>query len=231
LYHDEHRVFDGDYRLAAMILLLGNEIRIPVEFENLEEFRNWSKSDEYPQQGDVFYFRGDLWVDLPMETALHNQIKGQINAVLILLTARLGRYFDDRMRLVNLHADISGEPDGMFFSHKTHKAGRVKLEQGAESLEVIGSPDMVLEVVRRRSIKKDTELLRELYYLAGISEYWLVNPLGDRIAFDILQLTPEGYVEQRKTSGWVRSRVFGKSFRLIRRKTSQDVPEFRLLVK
>src|SRR5688572_12418770 len=105
-----------------MNLLVGDEIRIPVEFENLAEFRDWSRSANYPEHGGVFYVRGELWVDLPMVTLLHNLIKGQIAAVLTLLATRFGLFCDDRMRLVNLEADISCEPDGMFVTHKSHKA-------------------------------------------------------------------------------------------------------------
>src|SRR5256885_8764701 len=42
-------------------------------------------------------------------------------------------------------------------------------------LELEGTPDMVLEVVSESSVQKDTKRLRQLYWQAGIREYWLVD--------------------------------------------------------
>jgi Uma2 family endonuclease len=218
-----------------MNLVLDDTIRIPAgAAEDLEAFRRWTRSDHYPDRGDYAWLNGDLWVDLSIETLLHNQIKDLFVIVLggMILNDRWGRYFGDRMRLVNIEAGVSTEPDGMFASHESVRAGRVWWEQGLESLEVIGTPDMVLEVVSTHSVQKDTVVLRELYAAAGIAEYWLVNPLGGQLAFDILRLTTKGYATTRKAGGWSKSAVFGKSFRLVEEKASDDeVPEYRLLVR
>jgi Uma2 family endonuclease len=216
-----------------MNLVLDDTIRIPVEFDELDDFRSWTRSGNYPNRGDYFYLSGDLWIDLSMETLLHNQIKGLFNIILgaMLLDRPLGLYFGDRMRLVNVEADISCEPDGMFISHKSNQSGRATWEQGAESLEVIGSPDMVLEIVSAHTIQKDTVVLRDLYARAEIPEYWLVNPLGGKLSFDILRRTTKGYTPVRKVGGWLKSAVFGKSFRLTPQKIGDDLPQCRLHVR
>jgi len=215
-----------------MNLLLTDAIRIPGKAtQSLRAFRRWTTSGQYPERGDCFYLAGDIWMDNSMETLLHNQIKNQIAAVLTLLIGRLGIYCADRMRLVNVAADISCEPDGMFISHESRKEGRVHWAQGGESLEVIGSPDMVLEVVSPGSIQKDTVLLRELYAAAGIAEYWLLNPLGEAITFDILRLSGRAYASVRKAGGWLKSPVFGKTFRLSDEEPNPEFPEYRLLVR
>jgi Uma2 family endonuclease len=217
-----------------MDLVLEDTIRVPVEVaENLRAFRRWTKSEQYPDRGDYFYLSGDLWVDLSMETFLHNQIKGVFAIILggMVLERRIGIYCGDRMRLVNVEAEISCEPDGMFISQEAREAGRASWERGPNSLEVIGAPDMVLEVVSSRSVQKDTLALKELYALAGIPEYWLVNPLGGQLTFDILRLTAKGYSPTRKSAGWVKSAVFGKSFRLAQEDAGDDLPQYRLLVR
>jgi Uma2 family endonuclease len=56
---------------------------------------------------------------------------------------------------------------------------------------VEGTPDMALEIVSPSSVDKDTVDLRQLYREAGIPEYWLVNPLGQPLTFDILRYTPK----------------------------------------
>ena len=105
------------------------------------------------------------------------------------------------------------------------------MEKGRESLEVIGSPDMVLEVVNSSTVNKDTVVLPELYAAAGIPEYWLVNPLGGRLEFDILKLSRGRYSATRKSAGWVKSAVFGKSFRLVEEPGNQELPQYELRVR
>lgn len=216
-----------------MNFVLQDTIRIPDWAANLDGFRRWTKSDKYPDRGDYAYLNGDVWVDLSMETLLHNEIKTKIAAVLTMLVvaARLGRFCSDRMRLVNEDSGLSAEPDGMFVSHDSLQAKRVVLEDGGDSLEIIGTPEMVLEVVSSTSVQKDTVVLRELYAMAGIAEYWLVNPLEGQLSFDILRLTSKGYASSRKVAGWVKSAIFGKSFRLVRESDADKLPEYRLLVR
>jgi Uma2 family endonuclease len=216
-----------------MNVVLDDSIRLPIGFASLAAFRQWTKSRAYPGRGNFAYLGGDLWVDLAMETLLHNQLQHLFEVVLggLVMNEQLGMYFGDRMRLVNVGAVLSSEPDGMFASHKSIRSGRVRWEQGPESLEVIGAPDMVLEVVSSHSVQKDTVVLRELYGTAGISEYWLVNPIGPEASFDILRLTSRGYTTARKSDGWAKSTVFGRSFRLESLPATDDLPNFRLLVR
>ena len=46
---------------------------------------------------------------------------------------------------------------------------------------------MALEVVSESSVHKDTVQLRELYWRAGIAEYWLVDARPASPRFDILR--------------------------------------------
>src|SRR5262249_12292223 len=153
-----------------------------------------------------------------MEEMNHNQLKGVFAIVVggLVLTERRGRYFHDRMRLSNPDVDLSREPDGMFVSRTTLKEGRVHLTEGGVDtrVRVEGTADMVIEVIREGSIKKDTDVLRELYAKAGIPEYWLVDPSEEAASFEILKLGPHGYAAVRRQRGWVKSSVFGKSFQL-----------------
>ena len=48
----------------------------------------------------------------------------------------------------------------MFASAESIRSRRVSWEKGPASLEIIGTPDMVMEVVSKTSIQKDTVVLR-----------------------------------------------------------------------
>lgn len=50
----------------------------------------------------------------------------------------------------------------------------------------VGSPDLVVEIVSKTSVKKDTILLRQADALAGVREYWLIDARGDSMRFEIL---------------------------------------------
>ena len=213
-------------------IVLKGSIRIP-EIPNLESFRNWARSDEFPDHGWYSHLKGELWVDDSMERAIHNWIKVQITIVLGMLVkqARVGRFFGDGMLLTNLAAELSTEPDAMFVSFTTFKSGSAQLEEGTDSLEVVGSPDMTLEVVSPTSVQKDTEVLRELYWRAGVREYWLVDSRADEPSLEILRHSARGFVATRKQAGWVKSVVFGKSFRLHQGVDVLGDPEFTLQVR
>lgn len=207
---------------------------VPHWVEDLDTFRRWARSAEFPESGKISYFKGDLGVDLSMETMAHNQLKGEYNTVLGALTKkeRRGRYFHDRMMLVHEDAGLSTEPDGMFVSHVAMETGRIRIEQGDDSLELIGSPDMTLEIVSRFSVRKDKVVLRELYWEAQVPEYWLVDSRGEQATFEILRRTPKGYVGVRKQQGgWLKSAVFGKSFRLTQETDRRGNAEFTLAVR
>jgi len=135
--------------------------------------------------------------------------------------------------LSNFAANISGNPDGVFISHETLRSDRIRLLEGSRGgfTEIQGSPDMVLEVVSASSVVKDYELLRQAYWEADIREYWLVDGRKDPLKFDILRHTPRGYVATRKQDGWIKSAVFGKSFRLTRHTNDLGHPQFTLSVR
>jgi Uma2 family endonuclease len=193
-------------------------MRIPARFDDLDSFRRWCRSDEYPEHGDVFWLAGTLWVSADMEQAYtHNLIKMAIGAALTVLAQELksGHVFGDRMRLSNPAADLSCEPDLMFVSFEALAAGRVRQIPASTGgvIEFEGSPEMVLEVTSDSSETKDEEL-RDLYFAAGVTEYWVVDARGHEVRFDILRRGPRGFVATPRRNGRLRSAVFGRTFRM-----------------
>ena len=205
----------------------------PDWIEDLASFRRWSADEEFPDQGRICFLKGEVWVDMSKEQLFtHNQVKNEYSFVLtgIVKTAQRGFFFPDGVRLVNLPADISVRPDALFVSHESLQLGRVRWVEGAQEgfVEIEGSPDMTLEVVSASSVEKDTVDLRDFYWQAGVQEYWLVDARAPRPVFEILRHTGRGYVSVRKQDGWIRSTVFGRSFRLTRKNGAEGCPQFTL---
>jgi Uma2 family endonuclease len=137
------------------------------------------------------------------------------------------------MRLSSPAADLSPEPDGMFVSRESLGAGRARLILGAGDSPVLveRTPDMVLEVVSRGSVHKDMVELRQLYWEAGIPEYWLVDSRAGRLSLVVLRHASRGYVAVRRQGGWVKSAVFGKSFGLTQQTGADGYAEYTLDVR
>ena len=89
----------------------------------------------------------------------------------------------------------------------------------------------MIEVISDASSAQDKVRLRELYWQAGVREYWLVDARGDQPAFSILRHAARGYVGARKQAGWVKSAVLDKSLRLTQETDADGYPEYTLLVR
>jgi Uma2 family endonuclease len=214
-------------------VIIDEKVCIPASIDDLESFRRWARSDEFPEHGSFSYLNGEIWVDLSMEELLtHNQVKGAFAfRVMDLLEQNpLGRFVHDRMLLSNNAAGLSTEPDGLFFFWETKRSGRLRFIEGKETgyIELEGTPDMVLEVISRGSAKKDSERLRELYWRAGITEYWLVDVRGELLRFDIFRHTKDGYVAAEPQEGWLFSTVFGQAFKLTQQTDPLGYPLYKL---
>jgi Uma2 family endonuclease len=211
----------------------GAILRIPGWVNDLASFRRWLESGEFPEEGRLSHLNGDLWVDMSMETVVHNQVKSRFSITLggLVDGGKLGRLFLDRMRLTHPEVGLSTESDLIFGTHETFQRQRLQLMKGDGSVELVGSPDMVLEVVSDSSEVKDTQVLPDLYWKAGVREYWLVDPRGKELSFDIYRRTTHGFTLTKKKDGWIRSQVFGKDFRLTRQETTIGVAEFTLEIR
>jgi Uma2 family endonuclease len=212
------------------------ELDIPTDVQDLEAFRRWTHSDGFPEHGRIWWLDGTVWADIGQEQLFtHNLVKTQIAAVLTAIVdgENLGVLFGDGVLLSNFTADISGNPDATFLSATTLASNRVRLIDGAETgyVEIQGSPDLVLEVVSRSSTRKDQVLLRRAYWEAGVREYWLADARGARPTLEILRYGSRGYITTKPVDGWIRSPVFGRSFRLTQTPGVGGYPRYRLEVR
>lgn len=224
--------------MARLIAPGFDTLDIPVWVVDLPSFVRWVHSVDLPKRPTVHFIGGEPWVDYSMEEVnSHNRVKAALHAVLwqLVTSEDLGEYFPDGMRLTNEDADFSCEPDGMFVSHATLAAGGVTFRAGettgSHMTEAVGTPDLVIEVVSPSSEEKDTDRLFRDYFRAGIPEYWLIDGRGAEVRFDIFRRGARRFTASRRSDGWVRSAVFGRSFRLVRLAERQGIARYSLEVR
>lgn len=210
-----------------------DQVSVPGWVVDLQSFRRWADGDDFPEKTRIWYLKGEVWIDLSHEEIFsHVALKGQFFVVLggLVKTGCQGLFLCDGLFFSNVEADIAGKPDATFISNDTLRSERIHwiANKGQEIDELQGSPDMVLEVVSNSSVHKDTVILRQAYWEAGVREYWLVDTRRDPLTFDILRRTAKGYAATRKQDGWLKSAVFGKSFRLLQQLDARRHPEFTL---
>jgi Uma2 family endonuclease len=195
------------------------QVNVPSWVVDLDSFCRWVESDEVPEKLRVWYLKGEVWIDMSQEQVnTHVLLKMRFFLVLggLVDAGGLGRFYPDGLFLRNKIADIAGNPDATFASTATLLAKRLRPVPGKKGgiVELEGSPDMVLEIVSASSIRKDTVVLKQAYWEAGAREYWLVDARKEPLTFDVFRHTAKGYTATRKQDGWLKSAVFGKSFRL-----------------
>jgi Uma2 family endonuclease len=223
--------------VSTIIVDYGELIDIPGWVSNFKSFRRWFQSGEFPETGRICFINNDIWVDLSVEELFsHNQVWFEIGRVLgtLMKQTKYGLFVPEGMRYSHLQSNLSTEPDGMVISNEALDKGRVKLVGGekGEQTEVIGSPEIVIEVVSRSSEVKDNEWAMAAYFDADIQEYWLVDARDvDNIQFEIYKRGKKEFASMRKQSGWVKSGVLGKAFRLVQSENAAGNPEFTLEVR
>lgn len=196
-----------------------DDLYIPPSVRDFASYLEWIHSDEYPEKARTAWLDGTLWVDTTMESLFaHALVKTDVARVLgnIVNEAGSGYLFCNGATFTHAGAGVSSKPDVLFASYETVRTGKVELVEGKGGvlLSLSGTPDMVLEVVSPSSEDKDLVRLLELYFRAGIPEYWLIDARGTDPRFDIFRRGPKGYVATRKRGGFLRSAVFARGFRL-----------------
>jgi len=217
----------------ATVIAASDRLTIPNAVTNIDAFREWNDSPDFPNQYQVWWLCGGVWIDMSKEQIFsHILVKTEIARVLggLVKAEKLGLFLTDGLLLSNFEADISGNPDSTFISTASRRDSRVRMIEGAIGgyVELQGSPDMVLEILSDSSVQKDTIVLREAYWKAGVREYWVIDARSEPARFDIFRHGPKAFAATRKSSGWVKSNVFGRSFRLVAGTDEFGEPDFSL---
>jgi Uma2 family endonuclease len=209
--------------MSASLWVFEHPICVPADAYTLAGFRRWATSGEFPERGRISFLDGEIEIDMsPEELRSHINSKSAVSFRLtwLIQAEDLGEPFPDGALLVNESANVSNEPDFMFCSWEAIESGRVQFPEtfpgSGRQMEVVGSPDLVVEVVSQSSVRKDRVILRERYHAAGISEYWIVDCLEKAPKLEILVWTADAYSPTEvDAEGWQVSRVMKHRFRLV----------------
>lgn len=210
---------------------------LPPWVVDFDSFRRWLYADDFPEGWRVCYINGTIWAGVRVEAFFsHGQVKTEITSVLhqLLKRTRFGKFGPDGTRYSHLETELSTEPDGLVISNAALAAGRVQLigARPGQPTEVIGVPDIAIEIVSPSSEEKDAEWLMAAYHNAGIPEYWLVDARGPGgVRFVVHRWGERGYAVADPTDGWVRSPALGQEFRLVQTADETGHPEFTLDVR
>ncbi len=222
--------------MSSIVIKWAENVTVPGKVTDRESFLRWTEDDSFPEHGRIDYLAGEIWIDMSEEQIYsHNQVKAEFYFVLIGLAkaSRRSHFYPDGLRISHPEADLAAVPDGVYISRERLETLRIRRVEGAGGgyVRMEGAPDMVLEVVSDNSVQKDTVRLRELYWEAGVREYWLVDARSDVPSFTILRHSPAGYAAVRTRAGWTKSGVFSRAFRLTARADELGDPEYKLEVR
>jgi Uma2 family endonuclease len=210
---------------------------MPAGSMSLEEFRQWTYTDDFPETGKIAYIGKEIFFDMsPERLQSHGCVKTEVCTVVFSLVRKKksGRFYIDRTRISNVDADVSNEPDALYASFQSFKSGKIRLVptvEGDDYIELEGACDWILEIVSPSSVVKDTKKLRKRYHRAGIDEYWLIDARRNDVDFQILIHGKDKYEPAQRDGEWQVSKVYGKKFRLRRVKDELGDVDYRLDVK
>ena len=204
-------------------------LRVPGgALTSFARFREWKLSDGCPEWGKFEWIAGRPRMDLmPESIASHAVPKLKIASTLDRRVEEddLGWCVTDSTTVVAPHGAPDGgprglcEPDFAFVSHEAILSGRVTLTPKAnrenDFTEIVGPPDVIVEVRSDSSTRKDTVDLPADLFALGVTEYWLADARVDPPALTIHARGGDAFEPVAAgQDGFVASGVFGRSFRL-----------------
>ncbi|MSP63383.1 MAG: hypothetical protein EXR72_24185 [Myxococcales bacterium] len=153
----------------------GDQVCVPVSAIEHLGFREWATSDEFPENLGAAWVDGEVILDMsPQELEGHSKVQVALTVALgrIVDDEDLGEMHDEQTLLSHEGAGLNCEPDLLFVSWSSFESGRVARRamtaRPDRYKELVGTPDLVVEVVSDSSVRKDKMALRAAYARAGI---------------------------------------------------------------
>jgi Uma2 family endonuclease len=138
----------------------------------------------FPDDGRRHELIGGEHYVTPAPLTRHQDASSNLHRLLsvFIYEHRLGRLYAAPFDVVLSDEDVV-QPDLAFISQ-----GRlaIRKERGA-----VGAPDLVVEILSESTRKTDETVKRKLYEWAGVSEYWVVDPVLETVK--VYRLTGSAY--------------------------------------
>lgn len=108
----------------------------------------------------------------------HGEVGGNVQRLLgtFVWERKVGRVFDSSQGF-ELPSGDTVEPDHAFVSHERWAAAPPP--EPGRFLRVV--PDLIVEVLSRRTSSQDRGEKKAIYARNGVLEYWLIDPLGEEV--------------------------------------------------
>ena len=129
----------------------------------------------FPDDGKRHELIGGEHFVMPSPNMTHQRISGNIyfRVRTYLESRRIGRIFYAPFDVVFSRFDVV-EPDLLYMSNE--RAAQVQTAQ-----HVKGTPELVVEIASPSTRRRDGTLKGRLYDMAGVLEYWIVDPDADAV--------------------------------------------------
>ena len=201
-----------------------------------EAFRAWKLSDHCPEWGKFEWIGGRPRLEVMPESWIsHGVPKLDIARILGNLVADqdLGLCFTDSTVVTSPEGAarrVNCEPDFVFLSHEAILSGRVtltpKVGRAGDFTEIVGPPDVIVELRSDSSTRKDTADL----FALGVTEYWLADARTDPPGLTIHVRGAEGFEPVAiDADGFAASGAFGRRYRLETHAGRSGVRQTRLV--
>ena len=203
----------------------GEGLTIPgAALATFDAFRVWKLSRDCPRWGKFEWIGGRVRLEVEPELIVsHNGPRNAVARTLGNLVSEedRGLCFSSRTPVASpddAHPVLC-EPDFVFLSHEAILEGRVmltpKVGRDGDFTEIVGPPDVVVEVRSDSSTRKNTVDLPADLFALGVTEYWLADARVDppALAIHVRGGDPFEPVAAGE-DGFVASIVVGRSFRL-----------------
>ncbi len=146
-----------------------------------EDFVDWCDEDTMAE-----YVDGEVIVHSPASVR-HERIGTFLGGLLLLFVDKhnLGQLFGGGHTQIRLRPGLRRMPDIIFIS-------KSRLEMLRKN-HIEGAPDLVVEIVSPDSLTRDWREKYFEYEKAGVKEYWIIDPVAERV--DLYHLTETGSYE------------------------------------
>jgi Uma2 family endonuclease len=143
---------------------------------------HWTYADylRLPDEGPRYEIYEGLLVRAPAPLTRHQIVSRRLVVAIEAFVARhdLGEVLFAPCDVI-LSDDTVLQPDLLFVANERRS---IIQERG-----IFGPPDLAVEILSKRSLKRDTGHKLDLYGRFGIREYWIVDPDADRIEVFLLE--------------------------------------------